>query len=198
MWKENFPVAIRGNGDANRAWPGIPLAELGCKLSELEMGQCSKNLMCSLRDTTGQLLGHIILSHSLAYKAGFFVPGLRNSALQSAPRAGSASRTCGSIYRKEWNASILLIGLTGRVLPSSLWERRSHGYKLSLCSRSQWLSTSKLIQRNRSLILMAGKNKKALSSCSKQKEQFSICRLYQMRIQMRFLYLKCPLTPGSW
>lgn len=44
---------------------------------------------------------------------------------------------------------------------------------------------------------MAGKNKKALSSCSKQKEQFCICRLY-LSIQMRILCLKCPLTPGSW
>lgn len=50
-----------------------------------------------------QLLGHIIRSHSTAYRARFFAPGLRNSALQSAPRAGSASRTCRSIYRKEGN-----------------------------------------------------------------------------------------------
>lgn len=41
------------------------------------------------------------------------------------------------------------------------------------------------------------KDKKDLSSCSKQKEQFSICRL-NLRIQMRILYLKWPLTPGSW
>lgn len=77
----NFPAAVRGNGAANRAWPGIPLVELGCKLSEMEMGQCSKNLICdlsSLRDATGQLLGHIILSHSRAYRDRFFAPGLRN------------------------------------------------------------------------------------------------------------------------
>lgn len=44
---------------------------------------------------------------------------------------------------------------------------------------------------------MAGKNKKTLSRCSKQKEWFSICRLY-LRIQISILYLKCPLTCGSW
>lgn len=192
LCRVGIQVLVKGeNGGRYQGMASIPLVELGCKLSALEMGRCSRNLicdlLCSLRDATGQLLGHNILSHSMAYRPRFFAPVLRNLALQSTPRAGSASRNYRWIYRKEWNISTLLIGLTGRVLPSSLW------YKLSLCSRSQWLSESKLNQGNRSLILMAARNKKALSSCSKQKEQFSICRLY-LRIQMRICYLKCPFN----
>lgn len=44
---------------------------------------------------------------------------------------------------------------------------------------------------------MAGKNKRALTSCSKQKAPFSVCRLH-LSIPMRIVCLKCPLKPWSW